>query len=97
MIISLYDHRRPHLGPDLDLRGLEFHDRRDLLFKALHALAPGEALRVTTDRGADLTWLRLESEMRCTRRFGWSMPESAGDPEESSQVMVRCAPTETWR
>lgn len=58
----------------VDLRALDYHDRRQRLLSALRALAPGEEMQVLSDRDADVYWLRYEIEVRMPQRYRWSLP-----------------------
>lgn len=48
---------------------------RQQLFAALHALRPGQELRLTSARADDVLWLRYEAEARISRRYCWSLPQ----------------------
>ena len=56
----------------LDLRGLDYYNRRHALYTELRALAPGEEVRLISERQHDLSWLRYEMEERIAQRFSWT-------------------------
>ncbi|MBO0812145.1 MAG: hemerythrin domain-containing protein [Microlunatus sp.] len=64
---------RPAAGSrrTLDLRGVDFYNKRHRLYTALRALAPGEEVRVISDRPHDLTGLRYDMEERIAERYSW--------------------------
>ena len=78
---------------DLDLRALDFADRRRRLFTALRDLRAGEELRLTGLRTGDLYWLRYEMEARLDHRFCWS--PTAEDPGPAVHTLVHLCPSET--
>ena len=64
-------------GPyaSVDLRGLDFYDRRRRLLSALQTLEQGERVHVLCDRADDVLWLRYEVEARVAERYSWSLPD----------------------
>ncbi len=67
----------------VDLCGLDYYLRRQRLFAALRALLPGQVLRVLSDRGEDVYWLRYEAEGRMRQRYRWSLPSVLPDAAET--------------
>lgn len=61
--------------PWVDLRGLDYYDRRRRVFAALRDLGPGEQVSLTSDRADDVLWLRYEVEARVAERYCWSLPD----------------------
>lgn len=71
----------------VDLSGLDYHERRRRLFTALRALQPGQVLRLNSDQADDVYWLRYEAEVRMSQRYYWSLP--SGMPG-AVETIVRC-------
>ncbi|HEY9265057.1 MAG TPA: hypothetical protein VIQ11_10665, partial [Mycobacterium sp.] len=59
----------------VDVRGLDYYNRRHHIFTAVDGLAPGRELQLISDRLNDVTWLRYEMEARSPRRYFWSQPQ----------------------
>jgi uncharacterized protein (DUF2249 family) len=76
-------HRDPRI---LDLRGLDYYNRRHLLYTALRRLAPGEEVRVISERPHDLSGLRYDMEERIAQRYSWNTHQA----ENAACTVVRC-------
>lgn len=70
----------------LDLRGLDYYNRRHLLYTALRALGPGEEVRVISERAHDLSGLRYDMEERIAQRYSWTTQQGEAAP----YTIIRC-------
>lgn len=67
----------------VDLRGLDYFERRRCVFEALRALGPQETLRLTSGQADDVSLLRFEAEARLPRRYRWSLPSGRTGADET--------------
>ncbi|QGN32049.1 hemerythrin domain-containing protein [Microlunatus sp. Gsoil 973] len=70
----------------VDLRGLDYYNRRHLLYTALRRLGPGEEVRVISERPHDLSGLRYDMEERIAQRYSWITHQG----ENAAYTIVRC-------
>lgn len=82
------DHERPaSVAPrTYDLRELDYYNRRHVLYTALRDLAPGQEVRVISERPHDLTGLRYDMEERIAQRYTWTTYQG----ETAPYTIIRC-------
>lgn len=69
-----------------DLRGLDYYNRRHVLYTALRNLGPGQEVRVISDRPHDLSGLRYDMEERIAQRYTWTTQQG----ETAAYTIIRC-------